>query len=574
MRRAHSSALASLIGPYRRRFWAALLPALLSVGLLVMQSALLADLFAAWLDSTANGETLQITRLYELLPWIIGCLLLRPFLLLVKERILQNLSLEIRHSLRRRLLAALAKLGPERSRFGSDGALSMQILEQTDALDGYISRFYVQRTVAVATPLVIAAAVLAHSKLAAVLMLATAPLVPLFMVLVGSAAADKSRRQLDTLAQLGGRFLDLARGMATLKRLGAVPKAQAQVSASAKAYQERTMGVLALAFLSGAVLELFASLAIALVAVYLGLGLIGILPWAQGEVPVPYQSALFILLLAPEFYTPLRQLGNDYHAKAQASAAAEALQPLLEAAETQLRPSENASSPITPPLPPLLLKDAPALKLEKLRIYGKDNRIRLVETDMAVEAGVRIGICGRSGVGKSSLLQTLLGFGDYEGRILINGEDIAAYDKSSLQRYTAYLAQNATLLPGSIADNLKLADADADYKKMRQVLEAVDLWHLVERLPQGLDTVLGERGKGLSGGQQQRLSLAQMLLRDASLWLLDEPAAHLDDETAAELYQVLERISRGKTVLLVSHDLAAVPWLDRVVVLEGGSRGG
>lgn len=573
MRRAHSSALDSLISPYRRRFGAALLPALLSVGLLVVQSALLADLFAAWLDSTANRETLQIARLYELLPWIIGCLLLRPFLLLVKERILQNLSLEIRHSLRRQLLAALAKLGPERSRFGSDGALSMQVLEQTDALDGYISRFYVQRTIAVATPLVIAAAVFTHSKLAAVLMLVTAPLVPLFMILVGSAAADKSRRQLDTLAQLGGRFLDLARGMATLKRLGAVPQAQAQVSASAKAYQERTMGVLALAFLSGAVLELFASLAIALVAVYLGLGLIGVLPWAQGEVPVPYQSALFILLLAPEFYAPLRQLGNDYHAKAQASAAAEALQPLLEAAETQLRPSENASSPITL-LPPLLLNSPPALKLEKLRIYGKGNRIRLAETDMAVEAGVRIGICGRSGVGKSSLLQTLLGFGDYEGRILINGEDIAAYDKSSLQRYTAYLAQNATLLPGSIADNLKLADADADYTKMRQVLEAVDLWHLVERLPQGLDTVLGERGKGLSGGQQQRLSLAQMLLRDAPLWLLDEPAAHLDDETAAALYQVLERISRGKTVLLVSHDLAAVPWLDRVVVLEGGSRGG
>ncbi|KLT73472.1 hypothetical protein PL75_02570 [Neisseria arctica] len=569
MRPARPSALDSLVSPYRRRFWSALLPALLSVGLLVVQSALLADLFAAWLDSTANGETLQIARLYELLPWIIGCLLLRPFLSLVKERILQNLSLEIRHNLRQRLLAVLAKLGPERSRFGSDGALSMQVLEQTDALDGYISRFYVQRTIAVATPLVIAAAVLAHSKLAAVLMLVTAPLVPLFMVLVGSAAADKSRRQLDTLAQLGGRFLDLARGMATLKRLGAVPQAQAQVSASAKAYQERTMGVLALAFLSGAVLELFASLAIALVALYLGLGLIGVLPWAQGEVPVPYQSALFILLLAPEFYAPLRQLGNDYHAKAQASVAAEALQPLLDAVEPEFKPSENKSLPIAP----LLLNGSPALKLEKLRIYGKDNRIRLDETDMAVEAGVRIGIGGRSGVGKSSLLQTLLGFGDYEGRILINGEDIAAYDKSSLQRYTAYLAQSATLLPGSIADNLKLADADADYTKMRQVLEAVDLWHLVERLPQGLDTVLGERGKGLSGGQQQRLSLAQMLLRDAPLWLLDEPAAHLDEETAASLYQVLERISRGKTVLLVSHDLAAVPWLDTVVVLEGGSRG-
>ena len=552
--------LERLMRPYRRRLYLPLLLALAVVVLFIWQSALLAALFAGWLNAASAGQKPLSDGLRTILPLIVMCLLLRPLLSLLKERVLQKLSLHVRHGVRRRLLHALAALGPARSHFGSDGALSTQILEQVDALDGYISRFYVQRTVAVATPLLIAAAVFYHSKLAAVLLLLTAPLVPLFMILVGTAAAKKSRRQLDTLSQLGGRFLDLVRGMPTLRRLNAVAQAEKQVSASALAYQKRTMSVLALAFLSGAVLELFASLAIALVAVYLGLGLIGVLPWAKGVVPVPYEGALFILLLAPEFYAPLRQLGNDYHAKAQAQAAAEALQPLLDASEGK-RPSESGIK--------MDLNAAPSLQLTGVRIMGAEGRERLAPTSFAVKAGARIGIGGASGIGKSSLLQALLGFSAYEGRIVLNGEDFAALDKKYLQGQSAYLAQTATLLPGSIADNLRLAKAGADEAEMQKVLSEVGLWDVIQRLPNGLNTPLGERGLGLSGGQQQRLSLAQLLLRDAHFWLLDEPAAHLDEETAAELYRVLGQISRGKTVLLVSHDLAAVPWLDDVVVLEG-----
>ena len=552
--------LERLMRPYRRRLYLPLLLALAVVVLFIWQSALLAALFAGWLNAASAGQKPLSDGLRTILPLIVMCLLLRPLLSLLKERVLQKLSLHVRHGVRRRLLHALAALGPARSHFGSDGALSTQILEQVDALDGYISRFYVQRTVAVATPLLIAAAVFYHSKLAAVLLLLTAPLVPLFMILVGTAAAKKSRRQLDTLSQLGGRFLDLVRGMPTLRRLNAVAQAEKQVSASALAYQKRTMSVLALAFLSGAVLELFASLAIALVAVYLGLGLIGVLPWAKGVVPVSYEGALFILLLAPEFYAPLRQLGNDYHAKAQAQAAAEALQPLLDASEGK-RPSESGIK--------MDLNAAPSLQLTGVRIMGAEGRERLAPTSFAVKAGARIGIGGASGIGKSSLLQALLGFSAYEGRIVLNGEDFAALDKKYLQGQSAYLAQTATLLPGSIADNLRLAKAGADEAEMQKVLSEVGLWDVIQRLPNGLNTPLGERGLGLSGGQQQRLSLAQLLLRDAHFWLLDEPAAHLDEETAAELYRVLGQISCGKTVLLVSHDLAAVPWLDDVVVLEG-----
>lgn len=549
--------LRSLLLPYRRRLWLPVSLACVSVALLIVQSALLAHLFADWLNAVVEGTAVNRDVLVRILPCLMACLLLRPLLNLGKERLLQNISLDARSSLRATLLDALANLGPARHRYGNDGALSTQVLEQVDALDGYISRFYVQSLVAIITPLAIVAAVFFHSKLAAGLLLLTAPLVPLFMILVGSMAADKNREQLDVLAQLGGRFLDLVRGMLTLRRLRATDWAQKQVAQSASRYQRKTMGVLALAFLSGAVLELFASLAIALVAVYLGLGLIGVLPWAQGVVSVPYESALFILLLAPEFYLPLRQLGSDYHAKAQAQAAAEALQPLLAHAEPK-NCSDGLSNETT-------AHHAPEILLNKLSIRDGE-RQRLAEFSLHIPSAARIGISGESGIGKSSLLQALLGFADYQGEMLVDGENHRG-QIAQLRQQTAYLAQSATLMRGSIRHNLRLAKFDADEHEIQHVLKQVGLWDVVVRLPQGLDTLLGERGRGLSGGQQQRLSLAQLLLRDCGLWLLDEPCAHLDAQTAAEIYALLDTLSRGKTVLLVSHDWQEIDWLDQTVIL-------
>ncbi|WP_165090178.1 thiol reductant ABC exporter subunit CydD [Neisseria yangbaofengii] len=554
--------LSSLLLPYRRRLWLPVLLACVSVALLIVQSALLARLFADWLNVVVVDAAVNRDVLLHILPCLMACLLLRPLLNLGKERLLQNISLETRSGLRVKLLDALANLGPARHRYGNDGALSTQVLEQVDALDGYISRFYVQSLAAVITPLAIVAAVFFHSKLAAGLLLLTAPLVPLFMILVGSMASDKNREQLDILAKLGGRFLDMVRGMPTLRRLRATDWAQKQVAQAASRYQRKTMGVLALAFLSGAVLELFASLAIALVAVYLGLGLLGVLPWAQGVVPVPYESALFILLLAPEFYLPLRQLGSDYHAKAQAQAAAEVLQPLLAHAK-QADFSDGLLNEAT-------AHHAPEILLNNVSITD-GGRQRLAEFSLHIPPAARIGIGGKSGIGKSSLLQALLGFADYQGEILINGEGYC--DRiARLRQQTAYLAQSATLMRGSIRHNLRLAKADANENEMQQVLEQVGLWDVIARLPQGLDTLLGERGRGLSGGQQQRLSLAQLLLRNCGLWLLDEPCAHLDAQTAAEIYALLETLSRGKTVLLVSHDWQEINWLDKTVIL-GAARG-
>ncbi len=532
--------------PYRPALNTAWLLAVAGGVLLIGQSALLAWLFAQWL----SGAPLQ-AALLAVLPYLLGCWLLRPLLQYGKERLLQQASLRLRQNLRTQLLAAVAAQGAARSRWGSDGALSSLLLEQVDALDGYISRYVVQQKLAVLMPLLIAAAAFYYSPLAASLLLLTAPLVPVFMILLGDAAARKNRAQFAALAQLSGRFLDLLRGLPTLRRLQALPQAQAAVAAAAEDYRARTMGVLRLAFLSTAVLELFASLAIALVAVYLGLGLIGVLPWAQGQVPVPYQGALFILLLAPEFYAPLRQLGADYHDKAKAEAAAQALQPLLAAAPP---PDGREIHPFN---------TAPALSLRQVRIAGEHGRIRLRECSLQVAAGERVVLAGDSGSGKSSLLQALLGFVDFEGEIQVNQIDFRRLDKAAWRSQIGYLAQTPPLLPGSIADNLRLPKPDASDAELMAVLQQVGLWDLLSRLPQGLATPLGERGQGLSGGQLQRLALAQLLLQQAPLWLLDEPTAHLDADTAADIHTLLADISQGKTVLLVSHETTNLGWLDR-----------
>lgn len=530
-----------------------MLGALLFIG----QSWLLAQLFVGLLNNSQSSTALTAAFGTPYAIALVLCFILRPLAQYTRERLSQTASLNARKSLRKRLLGTLASLGPERQTLGADGALSTQLLEQVDALDGYISRYYVQLYLVLITPLLISIAAFYYSPLAAILMLMTAPLVPIFMILVGGAASRSSQQQMAAMSQLSSRFLDWVRGMPTLQHLQATAQAQDDVDRSASQYRDSTMKVLRLAFLSGAVLELFSSLAIALVALYLGLGLLGVLPWAKGVIPVPYAGALFILLLAPEFYAPLRQLGSDYHAKAEAEGAIEELLPLLEQ-HTWQHPGQQA----------LQLSAAPALTFSNLSITAHNKRLRLPSIDLQVAAAERIGLHGESGSGKSSLLLALLGFLPYSGRIAVNQHSLLDVLRSDWHRQLGYLAQQPHFKRGSLADNLRLADPAASEQQMLAVLADVDLLTLVEKLPQGLNTALGERGLGLSGGQLSRLAIAQLLLRDAHIWLLDEPTAHLDPETSATIHALLEKLSVGKTLILVSHQWQGLQWLDRHLDLQ------
>ena len=523
--------------------------------LLIVQSWLIAVIFADWLTQIAHHRP-ATDVFFDYLPWLIGCLLLRPLLHFCKDRLALDAGLQVASILRKTLVEKLAQVGAARDQYGSDGGLASMVIEQCDALTGYVSRFYLQRLIVVTTPIMLLVAAATQSWIATLILLLTAPLVPVFMVLIGHATARKSRQQFAAMAQLSGRFLDWLRGTATLQRLDAVGHASQDIDASAEAYRMRTMSVLKIAFLNTAALELLAALSIALLAVYLGFGLIGILPWQKNTVPVPYQSALFLLLLAPEFYAPLRQLGADYHVKAQAEGAIAELSPLLAFASAEKTKAN-----------PFILTAPPAIDADNIWV-NHQQRIRLAPLSFAIAAGERLAIVGQSGSGKSTLLQIFLGFCAYQGDIFIDNQNFNTINSTQFRHQIAYLSQQTMLLPMSIADNLRLPNPTASDDKLWQILAQVGLKPLIKALPNQLDTQLGERGSGLSGGQQRRLAIAQLLLQDAHLWLLDEPTEHLDSETAAEINALLQQVTRGKTVLWVTHDATNLPWLDRQISLD------
>lgn len=522
---------------------------------LIVQSWLIAVIFADWLTQISHHRP-ATDVFFDYLPWLMGCLLLRPLLHFCKDQLALDAGLQVASILRKTLVEKLAQVGAARDQYGSDGGLASMVIEQCDALTGYVSRFYLQRLIVVTTPIMLLVAAATQSWIATLILLLTAPLVPVFMVLIGHATARKSRQQFAAMAQLSGRFLDWLRGTATLQRLDAVGHASQDIDASAEAYRMRTMSVLKIAFLNTAALELLAALSIALLAVYLGFGLIGILPWQKNTVPVPYQSALFLLLLAPEFYAPLRQLGADYHVKAQAEGAIAELSPLLAFASAEKTKAN-----------PFILTAPPAIDADNIWV-NHQQRTRLAPLSFAIAAGERLAIVGQSGSGKSTLLQIFLGFCAYQGDIFIDNQNFNTINSTQFRHQIAYLSQQTMLLPMSIADNLRLPNPTASNDKLWQILAQVGLKPLIKALPNQLDTQLGERGSGLSGGQQRRLAIAQLLLQDAQLWLLDEPTEHLDSDTAAEINALLQQVTRGKTVLWVTHDATKLPWLDRQISLD------
>ena len=547
--------------PEKRRLRLALLLALSNTGLLILQYGLLAWLLNQWLQASFNNawEHAGSDALPQIFFALAVCMLLRPALHYGRERLSLQASVNIRRHLRDRVLQKLAHPSAQLSHSESEGALASRVLDQVDALDGYLQRYVVQAQLAVWVPLILIVAIAPLSPLAALLLLVTAPLVPLFMIILGKAASTSSRKQLQALSRLGGRFLDLVRGLRTLQQLQATDQAQAQIAHAAEGYRQRTMAVLRLAFLSSAVLEFFAALSIALVAVYLGLGLLGILPWAKESIPVPYVGALFILLLAPEFYAPLRQLGNDYHAKADAEAALIELAPLLQEHHWQ----HHGEQPL--PAQPI------NLTLNELTVHSPEGRLRLTLPHWHLSAQHSVLIQGSSGVGKSTLLQVLLGALPYQGEFLVNQQHFSDLQLTAWLDQLDYLAQAPRFLEGSLAENLRLAAPQATDAHLYEALNEVGLNELVEQ--RGLNWPLTERGAGLSGGQLSRLALAQLCLRDRPLWLLDEPTAHLDPESRQHIHQLLQRLSQHRTLIIVSHCVADLEWVDQRLQLTRHTAG-
>ena len=375
------------------------------------------------------------------------------------------------------------------------------------------------------------------------------------MILVGHKAAHANRKQFKVLSLLSNQFMDLNQGLGELKRLEQTDAARERLSLTASEYQRTTMGVLRLAFLSTATLELFSSVAIAMVALYLGLGLLEQLPWQVGVAPVSLFAAFYLLLLAPEFYLPLRQLGNDYHAKQKAEAAATQIAEILSLTLSDDHEQVDSVSDCT--------AMASLIEFKNLH-WSESGRVRLGNLNAQIKNHDRVWLRGRSGVGKSSLMTILLGFErHFEGQFLVEGTVLKASELSAWRRRLAWLPQKPEWVQGTIRQNLELGLGHCTDDALRNALIKAQCWDFVGGLRFGWDTPISEAGTGLSGGQMQRLSIARALLSKADIWLLDEPCSSLDSETAELVLNTLDEASYGKTVLIISHDTHPVIWANQ-----------
>ena len=463
------------------------------------------------------------------------------------DRCSARVKSQLRAALAERVAAdAPSALGGQRT-----GELVTLATRGVDALDGYFSRYLPQLVLAVIVPLTVLAVVAAQDWLSAVIIAVTLPLIPVFMVLIGTATRSHTDRQLRTLQRLSGHFLDVVAGLPTLKVFGR-SKAQVEtIRAVTDRYRRATMSTLRLAFLSALVLELLASVAVALVAVSIGLRLL------HGD--VGFQTALLVLILAPEAYLPLRAVGTHFHASAEGLSAAEQVFEVLERPVPHRGQRADAPDPSRSPL-----------VVEHLRVDhpGRDQPA-LDGFGLEVAPGEIVALTGPSGCGKSTLLSVLLGFVvPTSGTVRVGAVDLAEVDPEAWRRRVAWVPQRPYLFASSIDANIRLGRPSATAAEVDAAVAAAGLDPVVAGLPAGLATVLGERGVGLSAGERQRVALARAFLRDAPLLLLDEPTASLDGEVEAEVLAAVRRLAAGRTVLLVAHRPALAALADRVVAMD------
>ncbi|MFJ8048096.1 thiol reductant ABC exporter subunit CydD [Streptomyces luteogriseus] len=455
-------------------------------------------------------------------------------------------SAAVKSELRGRLLERSAELGPDWLSGQRTGSLVALATRGVDALDDYFSRYLPQLGLAVVVPVAVLARIVTEDWVSAAIIVGTLPLIPVFMVLIGWATQSRMDRQWRLLSRLSGHFLDVVAGLPTLKVFGRA-KAQAEsIRRITGEYRQATMRTLRIAFISSFALELLATISVALVAVTIGMRLV------HGEMDL--YIGLVILVLAPEAYLPLRQVGAQYHAAAEGLAAAEEI---FEVLETPVPASGSEAVP------------EGALSFESVTVrYPGRSADAVSNVSFGVEPGETVALVGPSGAGKSTLLSVLLGFvRPAEGRVRVGDVDLAEADLQQWRSRIAWVPQRPHLYAGTIAENVRLARPGADDDSVRHALRDAGALEFVDALPEGVDTVLGEDGAGLSAGQRQRLALARAFLADRPVLLLDEPTAALDGATEAEVVAAVRRLAAGRTVLLVVHRPALLEVADRVVRL-------
>ncbi|GKV95340.1 cysteine/glutathione ABC transporter permease/ATP-binding protein CydD [Pectobacterium aroidearum] len=532
-----------------------LLLGFLSGALIVAQAWLLATLLHALIIEHAPRESLLSPFLL-----LIATFVLRALNSVLRERVGFLCGQAVRQQIRKLVLDRLQQLGPAWVQGKPAGSWATMILEQVDDMQDYYARYLPQMYLAALIPLLILITVFPLNWAAGLILFLTAPLIPLFMALVGMGAADANRRNFLALARLSGHFLDRLRGMETLRLFHRGEAETEQIRHASEDFRSRTMEVLRMAFLSSGVLEFFASISIAVVAVYFGFSYLGELDFGHYGMGVTLFAGFLVLILAPEFFQPLRDLGTFYHAKAQAIGAAESLVTFLaEEGKTVGFGTQTFSS-----------DTAIAIRAENLVVLAPNGTPLTQPLTFDIRAGERIALVGISGAGKSSLLNALLGFLPYRGSLTVNGQALNTLTPESWRKQLSWVGQNPHLPEQTLRSNILLGNPQASIVELQRAIERAYVQEFLPQLPQGLETTIGDGAARLSVGQAQRVAVARALIHPCNLLLLDEPSASLDAHSEELVMTALNDAARHQTTLLVTHQLADITEYDAIWVMDGG----
>ena len=518
-------------------------------GLLIVQALLLAHL----IDNTIFRHVPVRSQLAPFAA-LLGVFLLRTLCVFAGNRAATRAGLAVKSRARETLVAHIHRLGPAWNAGREPGALANTVVDGVEALHDYYAQYLPQASLAVIVPLAILVVVFPVDWISGLILAGTAPLIPLFMVLLGRGAAALNERQWSRLTRLSAHFLEVLTGLGTLKAFGAARGERKLVEQLSEDYRRSTMRVLRVAFLSSFALEFLATVSIAMVAVLVGFRLL----WGE----VAFSAGLAALLLAPEFYLPLRNLGNAYHARLGAVAAAGDIAGIL--ATPAPEPMGGGRTAFEP-------GDAFGLSFDHVSFAYADGPRALEDVSFEIPAGTHAAIVGPSGAGKSTLLYLLLGFNrPASGRITAGGLPLDTLAPEDWRRAVAWVPQRAHLFAGTIAENIALGTSGTTREAVVAAARKALAEPFIQSLPRGYDTPVGEDGAGLSGGEVQRIALARAFLRDTPLVVLDEPTASLDMESEAAVGAAIEALARGRTVISVAHRLHTVRRADRIVMLDGG----
>ncbi|MEG3754496.1 heme ABC transporter permease/ATP-binding protein CydD [Psychromonas arctica] len=493
------------------------------------------------------------------------CLIpVRAALAFARERSSFEAGKRLRLQIRQQVLDKLCELGPAYIKGKPAGSWATIVLEQIEDLHDFYARYLPQMLLAGFIPLTILIAVFPLNWAAGLILLTTAPLIPIFMILVGKGAADANRKNFKVLTQLSGHFMDRLKGLKTLKLFNQGETELKNIESASESFRSGTMAVLRLAFLSSAVLEFFAAISIAVLAVYFGFSFLEELNFGHYGESITLFIGVFVLMLAPEFYQPLRDMGTHYHAKAQAIGAAEALKELLDYEV----PHQQQNS--TTPSQSVQTNQALTLQAADLCVYSLDGSLLVGPISFTVEQNQNVALVGPSGSGKTSLLNALLGFLPYQGSLLVNGVELSSIDKPQWRKNLAWLGQDPQLFYGTVRENITMGDTTLTDETIKAHLQQVAIWDFIEQKTLGLAHPIGEQMSGLSVGQAQRIALARALTKNAQLFLLDEPTASLDQDSERVIFSTIQDATQDMTSLMISHRLDQLQHMHNIIVMDQG----